>query len=89
MLEGTPDHTSGLCIRCHTNEGAVLSNISGFTGDRAVLEDPAYGPPIVTTGFTAFNCETCHEHGGGLRGVNARDDLATLSLGILTRTVWA
>jgi hypothetical protein len=70
---GTPAHTSGFCIRCHTHEGAVLSDLSGFTGDSTILSNAAYGPPVVTTGFSQFNCDTCHQHGGGLRGVSARD----------------
>jgi hypothetical protein len=76
----TPAHTSGLCIRCHTNEGAVLSNISGFTGDATILGNAAYGPPVWGGGFTAFNCETCHQHGGGLRIVNSRDASGNLVL---------
>ena len=79
-VEGTPSHTAGLCIRCHTNEGAVLSNISGFTGDSVVLQNPAYGPPVVTIPLTGFQCETCHEHGGGLRGVKGRDAAGNLVL---------
>jgi hypothetical protein len=78
-VEGTPSF-SGLCIRCHTHEGAVLSNISGFTGDSVVLQNPAYGPPVVTTALTGFKCETCHEHGGGLRGVTGRDAAGNLVL---------
>jgi len=65
--------TNGLCIRCHTNEGAVTSNISGFTGGGAVIDNPAFGPPVVTTAFTGITCETCHQHGGGLRTVQTRD----------------
>ncbi|BDV43947.1 C-type polyheme cytochrome OmcB [Geotalea uraniireducens] len=90
-VEGTPSHTSGLCIRCHTHEGAVLSNQSGFTGELAsgtigtttypgVLDNAAYGPPVVTSGYTAFKCETCHQHGGGLRGVKGRDNNGNLVL---------
>ncbi len=30
------------CVRCHTHEGALLSNIAGFTGDYTVLENKAY-----------------------------------------------
>ncbi len=71
--KGTPSHTSGVCIRCHTHEGAVLSDQSGFTGDNAVIINTAYGPPIWASAFTAFKCETCHQHGGGLRVVKARD----------------
>lgn len=61
--------TNGLCIRCHTSEGGIVSNTTGFTGGSVVLDDPAFGPPIVTTAFTAINCETCHQHGGALRTV--------------------
>jgi len=82
---GTPSHTStALCTRCHTHETAVLSNQTGYTGELAsgtvegvtypgVLDNAAYGPPVVTTGYTAFKCETCHQHGAGLRGIKARD----------------
>jgi hypothetical protein len=70
---GTPAHTSGLCVRCHTHEGAVLSDASGFTGDNGVLTNTAYGPPLWPNAFTGFKCETCHQHGGGLRIVKARD----------------
>lgn len=76
----TPAHTHDLCIRCHTNEGAVLSDISGFTGDSTVLTNSAYGPPVWGNGFTAFNCETCHQHGGGFRVVNARNPSGDLVL---------
>jgi hypothetical protein len=78
--KGTPSHTSGLCIRCHTHEGAVLSNKSGFTGDSNVLGNGAYGPPVVTSGYSAFTCDTCHQHGGGLRGVSGRDNSGNLVL---------
>jgi hypothetical protein len=84
-VTGTPAHTSGHCVRCHTHEGAVLSDISGFTGELAsgtvagtsypgVLDNPAYGPPVWANGYTSFKCETCHQHGGGLRNVKARDN---------------
>jgi hypothetical protein len=65
--------TNGLCIRCHTSEGAVVSNKSGFTGGGAVLDNPAFGPPFVTTALTNIKCETCHQHGGGLRAIQSRD----------------
>jgi hypothetical protein len=70
---GTPSHTSGLCVRCHTHEGAVLSDASGFTGDGPVISNASYGPPVWGGGFTGFKCETCHQHGGGLRIVKGRD----------------
>jgi len=68
--------TNGLCIRCHTSEGGIVSNTTGFTGGSAVLDNPAFGPPVVTTAFTAINCETCHQHGGGLRTVQTRDTVS-------------
>ncbi len=69
--EGTPSHTSGVCVRCHTHEGAVLSNKSGYTGDNTVITGGL--PPAYTGAYTGMKCETCHEHGGGLRGVLAKD----------------
>jgi hypothetical protein len=66
--------TNGLCIRCHTHEGAVLSNVSGFTGGDNVLSNTAFGPPLFTGVFTGIKCETCHQHGGGLRVVQTKLD---------------
>jgi hypothetical protein len=68
--------TNGLCIRCHTSEGGIVSNTTGFTGGSAVLDNPAFGPPVVTTAFTAINCETCHQHGGALRSVQTTDTVS-------------
>lgn len=90
-VEGTPSHTSGLCVRCHTHEGAVLSNQSGFTGEIAsgtigtttypgVLDNASYGPPVWGNGYTAFKCETCHQHGGGFRTIKGRDNNGNLVL---------
>jgi len=70
------DHTrswSGVCVRCHTHEGAVLSNKEGFTGTETVLEGMGFVAPAYTGTYTPFKCETCHEHGGGLRTVLAKD----------------
>jgi len=64
---------SATCQRCHTHEGAVMSNVAGYTGDYDVLENKAYQTvAIPSKGYTAFKCQTCHEHGGGLRAVKAR-----------------
>jgi hypothetical protein len=73
-VTGTPRFTTSYCYRCHTNEGAVLGNIAGWTGNTEILQDPVTQGkvPLVTT-FTGFNCETCHEHGGGLRPIKATD----------------
>jgi hypothetical protein len=61
------------CVRCHTHEGAVLSNIAGVTGDYNVITNKAYQTiPIPAKGWSQFKCQTCHEHGGGLRTVMAR-----------------
>lgn len=77
-VEGTPSHTSGLCIRCHTHEGAVLSNKTGFTGDTTILGNAAYAPSVTISSFSAFSCNTCHQHGAGLRGVMSRDSSGNL-----------
>ncbi|QOX79328.1 C-type polyheme cytochrome OmcB [Trichlorobacter lovleyi] len=74
-VDGTPSHTSGVCVRCHTHEGAVLSNKSGFTGDGTVIDGGVYLPPAYTGAYTGIKCETCHEHGGGLRSIIAKDTL--------------
>lgn len=74
---GTPSHTSGVCVRCHTHEGAVLSNISGYTGDATVIGSSSaptpYGPPAYTGAYSGIKCESCHEHGGGLRSIIAKN----------------
>ena len=64
---------SSNCVRCHTHEGAVLSNIAGVTGDYSVTTNKAYQTvPIPAKGWSQFKCQTCHEHGAGLRTVMAR-----------------
>lgn len=69
--------TGDPCYRCHTSEGAILSNILGYTGDKDnVLLNNAYRP-VLSVDRNSFkmeiNCETCHEHGGKLRAVKATD----------------
>lgn len=67
-------HLSGTCVRCHQHEGAILSNISGITGDDTVF---ATNPmPAYTGAYTNIKCETCHEHGGGLRSILAKNALS-------------
>ncbi|MHB9096884.1 MAG: cytochrome c3 family protein [Syntrophales bacterium] len=64
--------TSASCRRCHTHEGAVLANATGWTGSKEVIDNPVYQGPA-NKEFAGFECSTCHEHGGGLRAVTARD----------------
>ena len=63
------------CRRCHTHEGAVAGNIGGLTGIKEVLDNTANqgAVPYASKTTFAFQCSTCHEHGGGLRTVMARD----------------
>ena len=67
--------TSEKCYRCHSGEGAVLSNIAGYTGDKTIIENTAY-MLIQDRDFSKFGgitCTTCHQHGGALRQINTRD----------------
>ncbi|MRR06736.1 MAG: C-type polyheme cytochrome OmcB [Deltaproteobacteria bacterium] len=70
---GTPSQTDidTACLRCHTHEGAVLGNIAGWTGTKDVITDATIQGKITfpSTEYTGFNCDTCHEHGAGLRAV--------------------
>ncbi len=76
--EGNP------CRRCHTGEGAVLGALYGLTGDGDLMENEAYqGAVPAQKEFGAFTCDTCHEHGGGLRRVNTRDAAGNLVAGTL------
>lgn len=71
------------CYRCHSGEGAVLSNVAGYTGNYGVsaagnadgtLSNNAY-KLVQDRDFSKFggiNCNTCHQHGGALRAVNTR-----------------
>jgi len=55
------------CQRCHTNEGALASNVAAYTGDLTVLEDDEGNPgrrapvaiPEEEVGPVA--CTTCHD----------------------------
>ena len=67
--------TSEKCYRCHSGEGAVLSNVAGYTGDKNIIDNTAY---MLTqdrdfSKFGGINCNTCHQHGGALRAANTRD----------------
>ena len=56
------------CRRCHSNEGAILGAFYGLTGPADVMDNVTYqGAVPAQKEFTAFMCETCHQHGGGLR----------------------
>jgi hypothetical protein len=71
--------TGSACRRCHTHEGAVLGNIGGLTGNKTIMDcvvNQGFVP--FTTSYSQFQCATCHEHGGGLRLVMARDNNANL-----------
>lgn len=50
------------CNRCHTHQGAVLADISGFTGDKAVM-DALVGAPAALAEDVGehIKCTTCHE----------------------------
>lgn len=62
------------CRRCHTHEGAVLGAAYGLTGTKATMDNAAYqGAVPLAKEYTQFKCQTCHEHGGGLRLVKTRD----------------
>ncbi len=69
--------TGDPCYRCHTSEGAILANVLGYTGDKdGVLLNATMRPvlDVDASKFTmAINCETCHQHGGKLRQIFARD----------------
>lgn len=69
-------HLSAVCYRCHSHEGAVLSNVNGYTGDYAFLTNDA-NKPVLNVDSSTFTpqikCATCHEHGGNLRAVSGWD----------------
>ena len=65
------------CRRCHSHEGALLGNIGGLTGIKDVMDNLAnQGAVPYTSTYSVFQCSTCHEHGGGLRTVMARNTAA-------------
>jgi hypothetical protein len=73
--EGNP------CRRCHTGEGAVLGAVAGLTGDGDLMENESYqGAVPAQKEFSVFTCDTCHQHGGGLRRVNTRDEAGNIVL---------
>ncbi len=48
------------CNRCHTHQGAVLSAISHYTGDGAVIAAKV-GAPGAIPDAEPIKCNTCHE----------------------------
>ncbi|MDA8428234.1 MAG: multiheme c-type cytochrome [Geobacteraceae bacterium] len=78
----TEDSHGQPCVRCHSNEGGILGAKYGLTGPggssttspQGVMDDPTYqGSVPLATAYTAITCDTCHQHGGGLRPVKTRD----------------
>lgn len=62
------------CRRCHTHQGGVLGAFYALTGTKDVMDNTAYqGAVPLAPEYTTFECGTCHQHGGGLRTVNARN----------------
>ncbi len=63
------------CSRCHSHEGAVIQGTAGYTGDKTILDNPAYQPvlPRDPETFNTIECGTCHEHGGNLRQWTTRN----------------
>jgi hypothetical protein len=62
------------CNRCHSHEGAVLSDFHGLTGSKDIMDNPAYQAAVpFQKVFSRIKCSTCHQHGAGLRIVKARD----------------
>lgn len=70
-------HMSGSCARCHTHEGALLSNKAGITGEAKAFDTTVNPTPVYTGAYSAFKCSTCHEHGGGLRSIIATNSTGT------------
>jgi hypothetical protein len=56
------DEEAQKCNRCHTHQGAVLANISGFTGDKNVMDALVGAPGNLTADeMKHITCNTCHE----------------------------
>ncbi|KAA0891442.1 cytochrome C [Oryzomonas rubra] len=71
--------TSTPCLRCHSNEGAVLGATYGLTGNGTVMGNTTYqGLVPLAKEYTQFKCETCHQHGAGLRPVKTHDAAGNL-----------
>ena len=68
------NRNSAPCFRCHTNQGAILSDQNGLTGDLALMNNTSYQQAVpLASSYDAITCDTCHAHGGGLRPVTTRD----------------
>ena len=62
-LEYAEDEAHRKCARCHSHEGAIIGNASGFTGDADTLAANAdKAPGLDTDGSktTGMKCVTCH-----------------------------
>jgi hypothetical protein len=70
-------HTTGTCQRCHTTEGAINGDATGWTGGYAdVLSKNTY---VAVTASNGVGCAACHNaHNGSLRSAK------TLVAGVLT-----
>ena len=67
------------CRRCHTSQGAILGAAYGLTGPKDVMDNETYQDAVpAAKEYTQFTCDTCHEHGAGLRPVRARDAAGNL-----------
>lgn len=73
-LEAAVDEDHRKCSRCHTHQGAVLSNASGYTGDKDFLAaNPGIAPGILSEELSeGMKCVTCHvtHKTDALRAVN-------------------
>jgi len=64
------------CARCHTHQGAVISNATGFTGDKAVMDSLVGAPGVIEEADARrVQCVTCHttHKADELRSVKTRD----------------
>ena len=73
-IEAGEDHIK--CARCHTHQGAIISNLTGFTGDKTIM-DSLVGAPgaIAEADAKSVQCVTCHttHKTDELRTVKTRD----------------
>lgn len=73
-IEADADHIK--CSRCHTHQGAILSNATGFTGDKAIMDSLVGAPGVIEVADARrVQCVTCHttHKSDELRAVKTRD----------------